>query len=259
MNQQQLQDISTELYHSLRDVKAVSPLTTRYPDISIDDAYRISLNMLAMREADGEKLIGKKIGVTSNAVQSMLNVRQPDFGFLTDKMVCDGELSLSDMIAPRAEGEIAFLLSSDLKGPGVTEADVLAATEAVMPCFEIVDSRIADWKIKIQDTVADNASCGYFAVNSAAAIDPKKVDLINCEMQVWKNGEKLSFGTGAEALGNPLTCVAWLANTLGEYGISLSKGDIILSGSLVPLEYVKPGDKMSLDISGIGSLALDFI
>ena len=107
--------------------------------------------------------------------------------------------------------------------------------------------------------MADNASCGYFAVNSAAAIDPKKVDLINCEMQVWKNGEKLRFGTGAEALGNPLTCVAWLANTLGEYGISLSKGDIILSGSLVPLEYVKPGDKMSLDISGIGSLALDFI
>jgi 2-oxopent-4-enoate/cis-2-oxohex-4-enoate hydratase len=189
----------------------------------------------------------------------MLNVRQPDFGFLTDKMICDGELSLSNMIAPRAEGEIAFLLKSDLKGPGVTEADVLAATEAVMPCFEIVDSRIADWKIKIQDTVADNASCGYFAVNSAAAMDPKQVDLINCEMQVWKNGEKLSFGTGAEALGNPLTCVAWLANTLGEYGISLSKGDIILSGSLVPLEYVKPGDKMSLDISGIGSLALDFI
>ena len=127
-----------------------------------------------------------------------------------------------------------------------------------MPCFEIVDSRIADWKIRIQDTVADNASCGLFAINRADIKAPDQVDLVGCEMQVYKNGQPLSCGLGSAALGNPLTCVAWLANTLGAYGISLNKGDIILSGSLVPLENVVPGDRMSLEISGIGALAVEF-
>lgn len=258
MEEQQLQGIGKELYHALRSGEAVLPLTERYPDITIDDAYAISLSMLKMREADGEALIGKKIGVTSEAVQNMLNVRQPDFGFLTDAMLCDKTLSVANMIAPKAEGEIAFLLGRDLKGPGVTEADVLAATESVMPCFEIVDSRIADWKIKIQDTVADNASCGMFAINRADRKDPREVDLVGCEMTVTKNGQPLSKGVGAAALGNPLTCVAWLANTLGHYGIGLCKGDIILSGSLVPLEPVQAGDKMALEITGIGSLTIEF-
>src|SRR5690606_23625680 len=153
-----------------------------------------------------------------------------------------------ERIRPRADGEIAFLLKKPLAGSGVTEADVLAATEAVMPCFEIVDSRIADWKITIEDTIADNASCGHFAINDKAAKDPKTVDLINCEMVVNKNGQFLSKGTGAAALGNPLTCVAWLANVMGQYGVSLNAGDIILSGSLVPLEPVKAGDSMALTI-----------
>lgn len=259
MQHQQIQEISVELYQALRSGTAVTPLTDRYPELSIDDAYAVSLALLEMRKADGEVLIGKKIGVTSEAVQNMLKVGQPDFGFLTDRMIGEGQISLDGMIAPRAEGEIAFLLSADLKGPGVTEADVLAATEAVMPCFEIVDSRIADWKIKIQDTVADNASCGLFAINRDDMKDPTKVDLVGCEMVVYKNGEFLSRGLGSAALGNPLTCVAWLANTLGEYGISLNKGDIILSGSLVPLENVVPGDKMSLEISGIGALSIEFV
>lgn len=258
MEPQQIKAISEELYSALREGKAVAPLTDRFADISIDDAYQVSLDILKRREADGETLIGKKIGVTSDAVQNMLKVGQPDFGFLTNKMLCEGSLSLQNMIAPKAEGEIAFLLGRDLKGPGVTEADVLAATEAVMPCFEIVDSRIADWKIKIQDTIADNASCGMFAVNRDDQKDPRSVDLVGCEMIVKKNGEELSRGVGAAALGNPLTCVAWLANTLGEYGIALCKGDIILSGSLVPLEAVQAGDTMSLTISGIGSLAIEF-
>lgn len=259
MDSSLLKFVSESLYASLKSGKAIAPLTTTYPDISIDDAYQVSLAMLKMREAEGEKLIGKKIGVTSEAVQNMLNVRQPDFGFLTDKMICESRLDVSGMIAPRAEGEIAFVLGSDLVGPGVTEEDVLKATEVVMPCFEIVDSRIEDWKIKIQDTVADNASCGYFAISRKDAKDPRDLDLVACKMEVFKNGEKISEGTGAAALGNPLTCVAWLANTLGEYGISLNKGDIILSGSLVPLEPVAAGDTMRVDISGMGSLSLDFV
>lgn len=260
MNKEQLQAASNELYNALLKRETVTPLRNRYPDISMDDAYQISLDLLARRQADGERLIGKKIGVTSKAVQDMLNVFQPDFGFLTDKMIFSDQIPVStQMIQPRAEGEIAFVLKKPLSGPGVTEADVLAATEAVMPCFEIVDSRIEDWKITIEDTVADNASCGFFAINDKAAKDPNKVDLVNCEMIVNKNGQFLSKGTGAAALGNPLTCVAWLANTLGQYGVNLEAGDIILSGSLVPLEPVKAGDSMSLSISSLGDLALEFV
>ncbi|MGB0300463.1 MAG: 2-hydroxypent-2,4-dienoate hydratase, partial [Alteromonas oceani] len=161
------------------------------------------------------------------------------------------------LIAPRAEGEIAFILKKDLIGPGITNADVLAATECVMPCFEIVDSRIQDWKIAIQDTVADNASCGLFVLGDQA-VSPRKVDLVTCGMVVEKNGSVLSAGAGAAALGSPVNCVTWLANTLGEFGITLKAGEVILSGSLVPLEPVKAGDYMRVDIGGIGSASVRF-
>ncbi len=172
--------------------------------------------MLERRLAAGEKIIGKKIGVTSKAVQNMLNVHQPDFGYLTDAMVFNsGEaMPISKLLMqPKAEGEIAFILKKDLMGPGVTNADVLAATECVMPCFEIVDSRIRDWKIKIEDTVADNASCGLFVLGDRA-VSPRQVDLVTCGMVVEKNGHVISTGAGAAALGSPVNCVAWLANTL---------------------------------------------
>ena len=259
MNKETIQRLSAELFEALNTNTSVSPVSDRYPDIKMEDAYHISLAMLDKRIARGEKLIGKKIGVTSEAVQQMLNVHQPDFGFLTDAMLSTNLVEITNRLQqPKAEGEIAFLLQKDLKGPGVTEQDVLEATESVMPCFEIVDSRIADWKIKFEDTVADNASCGLFVVNKDAAVDPKQLDLPSVKMVVKKNGEFLSEGTGAAALGNPLSCVAWLANTLGEFGVSLNAGDIVLSGSLVPLEAVCAGDTMSLDISGIGSLTIEF-
>ena len=162
MEPSKIQLLGDELYEAMLAREAVSPLTSRGEDISIEDAYHISLRMLERRQAAGARVIGKKIGVTSKAVQTMLNVHQPDFGYLTDDMVFNsGEvMPISErLIAPRAEGEIAFILKKDLCGPGVTNADVLAATECVMPCFEIVDSRIKDWNIAIQDTVADNASC----------------------------------------------------------------------------------------------------
>jgi 2-oxopent-4-enoate/cis-2-oxohex-4-enoate hydratase len=161
------------------------------------------------------------------------------------------------LIQPRAEGEIAFLLSKDLKGPGVTNADVIAATEGVMPCFEVVDSRIENWKIRIQDTVADNASSGLFVVGRA--VSPKGIDFVTCGMVVWKNEEIISTGAGAAALGSPLTCVAWLANTLSEYGESLKAGEVVLSGSLVPLEPVVAGDEMRLSIGGIGDVSVEFV
>jgi 2-oxopent-4-enoate/cis-2-oxohex-4-enoate hydratase len=250
-----------ELYEALRARRTLVPLTEREPDICIDDAYRISLHMLALRVRDGEKVIGKKIGVTSKVVMSMLNVHQPDFGFLTDKMLIESgaELPLStQMIQPRAEGEIAFRLKSGLTGPGIDERAVIEATEAVHPCFEIVDSRIRNWNIRIQDTVADNASCGMFVLGEATA-DPRTIDYQTCGIVMWKNGEIISTGAGAAALGSPLSSIAWLANTLSAYGVSLDAGDIVLSGSLVPLEPVLAGDQMTLKIAGIGSASINFV
>ena len=260
MDQQKIQQFGDELYEAMVKREAVSPLTSRGEDISIEDAYHISLRMLERRQQAGARVIGKKIGVTSKAVMNMLNVHQPDFGYLTDDMVFNsGEaVPISDrLIAPRAEGEIAFILKKDLTGPGITNADVLAATECVMPCFEIVDSRIQDWKIAIQDTVADNASCGLFVLGDNA-VSPRDIDLVTCGMVVEKNGSVLSAGAGAAALGSPVNCVTWLANTLGEFGITLKAGEVILSGSLVPLEPVKAGDYMRVDIGGIGSASVRF-
>jgi 2-oxopent-4-enoate/cis-2-oxohex-4-enoate hydratase len=260
MNQDKIAALGDELYQALCQREAIAPLTEREPEINLEDAYYISKHMVDRRVAAGESIVGKKIGVTSKAVQNMLGVHQPDFGYLTDKMVfADGdEMPISEqLIQPRAEGEIAFVLKKDLMGPGVTNADVLAATEFVLPCFEIVDSRIQEWKIKIEDTVADNASCGLLVLGGQA-IDPRKVDLAVAGMVVEKNGEIISTGAGAAALGSPVNCVTWLANTLGQFGIPLKAGELILSGSLVPLEPVVAGDYMRVDIGGIGSASVRF-
>lgn len=260
MDKEKIISYGDSLYDCLQKRTTIGPITDQEADFSIEDAYHISLHLLQRRLDDGEKIIGKKIGVTSKAVQNMLSVHQPDFGFLTDRMVCenDGEIAISStMIQPKAEGEIAFILKHDLEGPGVTNADVLRATDCVMPCFEIVDSRITDWKIKIQDTVADNASCGMFVLGDSR-VSPDKVDLVTCGMVHEKNGEVIATGAGAAALGSPVNCVAWLANTLGQFGIKLEAGEVILSGSLVPLHTVVPGDVMNLSVGDLGQASVRF-
>lgn len=259
MNEQLIHELGDTLFRALENRTTIAPLTETHPAITVDDAYRISLRLLENRLAKGEQVIGKKIGVTSQAVMDMLNVHQPDFGFMTDAMRHDGDMPISQLlIQPRAEGELAFILKKDLVGPGVTMADVIAATEAIVPCFEVVDSRIHDWKIKIQDTVSDNASCGLFTINESAAINPDGFDLSTCVMTVTKNGKEISRGLGSAAMGNPAICVAWLANTLGEFGIKLNAGDVILSGSLVPLEPVQAGDSMTVSVEGIGACSVNF-
>ena len=256
-----LNALSDELYQALRARRTLVPLTTRAPELTVDDAYKISLGFLKRRLADGEKVIGKKIGVTSKPVQDMLNVRQPDFGFMTDAMlVPDGGTVViaNGLIQPRAEAEIGFILRKGLKGPGVTMEDVLDATEWIAPCFEIVDSRIADWKIKIADTVADNASCGVFLLGDAR-VDPRTIeDLAKLHVTVTKNGAPLSEGYGSAVQGSPLAAVAWLANTLGTLGVTLDAGDIVLSGSLVPLEPARPGDIFVMELSGVGAASIRF-
>lgn len=250
-----------ELYRALRTGETLPPLSEREAGLSIADAYAISQRLLDRRLADGERIVGKKIGATSEAVQNRLNVRQPDFGYLTDAMQYPNGAEIpiaGHLIQPQAEGEIAFRLARSLRGPGVAEADVVAATDYVQPCFEIVDSRIRDWRISIADTVADNASCGVYALGAGRAA-PGEIDFERVRMTVRKNGEQLSEGTGAAALGSPLTCVAWLANTLAEYDIALEAGETVLSGSLVPLEPVAAGDRMGLELEGVGSAAVSFV
>jgi 2-oxopent-4-enoate/cis-2-oxohex-4-enoate hydratase len=261
MNTTILQELADELYGALRSGNVLPPLTSRQPALTIDDAYQISLRMLERRIAGGERVIGKKIGVTSRPVQQMLNVHQPDFGFLTDAMHVENgstvSIRASGLIQPRAEGEIAFLLARDLTGDNITAEDVLDATEAVMPCFEIVDSRIRDWQIKIQDTVADNASCGVFVVGEAR-IKPRHIDLALAELTMARNGETIAKGLGSAVQGHPAAAVAWLANTLGRFGIPFLKGEIILSGSLVPLVPAVAGDRFDLSIAGIGTASIAF-
>ena len=260
MDQQQITQLGDELYEALTAGKTVGPLTSRGFDITIEDAYHIQQRMLARRIEKGEKVVGKKIGVTSKAVMNMLGVGQPDFGYLLDGMVYnEGEsIPMDSLIQPKAEGEIAFLMNKDLMGPGLTAADILAATEGVMACFEIVDSRIQDWKIKIQDTVADNASCGVFVLGDKL-VDPKKVDLSMCGMVLEKNGEIVVTGAGAATMASPVNAMVWLANTLGRLGIGLNAGDIVLSGALGAMVPVKAGDSLRCTIGGIGGCSVRFV
>lgn len=249
-----------QLFAALRSAETLAPLIAQDSSLTIDDAYQISLDFLARREAEGERIVGKKIGVTSKAVQEMLGVHQPDFGFLTDWMHVDGDIDIAakKLIAPRAEAEIAFILRDDLAGPGITSEQVIAATEVIIPCFEIVDSRIDDWKISIVDTVADNASCGVFILGETR-VDPRDYDLPSLHVTVSKNGKPLSEGYGSAVQGDPALAVAWLANTLATYGVTLNAGDIILSGSVVPLEPAQKGDIFEMTLHGIGGCRAKFI
>lgn len=259
MDQQKIEQYGEELYQAFVSRRAVEPLLSREPDISIEDAYRIQEQFVARRLAAGEKIIGKKIGATSKPVQEFLGVYQPDFGMLTSGMVfTEGDtIDLGQMIQPKAEAELAFVLKHDLKGPGITAMDVIRATDYVLPCFEIVDSRISNWQIKIQDTVADNASCGVFVLGKTKG-DPRKLDITLAGMVLEKNGELFSTGVGAAVQGSPANAVAWLANTLGELGIPFKAGEVILSGSQSALVPVTDGDELVCSVGGLGSCRVKF-
>lgn len=259
MDQQKIEQYGEDLYQALVSRRAVAPLLSREPDISIADAYRIQEQFVARRLAAGETIIGKKIGATSKPVQEFLGVYQPDFGMLTSGMVyAEGDtIDLGQMIQPKAEAELAFVLKHDLKGPGITAMDVIRATDYVLPCFEIVDSRISNWQIKIQDTVADNASCGVFVLGKTKG-DPRKLDITLAGMVLEKNGELFSTGVGAAVQGSPANAVAWLANTLGELGIPFKAGEVILSGSQSALVPVTDGDELVCSVGGLGSCRVKF-
>ena len=254
-----VKQLGEELYAGLINRQTVAPLSGRFPDMTIEDAYRVQEHMISLRLGAGETIVGKKIGVTSKAVQDLIGIDQPDFGQLTSGMAySQGQsVSMSSLIQPRAEAEIAFVLKRDLNGPGITATDVISAIDYAVPCFEIVDSRITDWKIAIQDTVADNASCGVFMLGDARA-KVTDMDFNLAGMVVEKNGEIFSTAAGAAVQGGPVNAVVWLANTLGRLGIPFRAGEVILSGSQSTLVPVEAGDTLRCTVGGLGSCEINF-
>jgi len=236
-----------------------APLVKDYPDLTIDDAYRVQHANVARRITSGARLVGRKVGLTNFAVQKQLGISEPDFGHLFDDMSIKdgGTFDLSRTHNPRAEAEVAFVLGDGLAGPGVTAADVWSATAYVLPAIEIIDSRVADWDITIVDTVADNASSLAFVLGGAP-VGPDAVDWSVAGMALRKNGRVASTGAGAASLGHPVNAVVWLANRLGAAGESLRAGDIVLSGALGPVIPVVPGDVVDADIAHLGRVSVRF-
>jgi 2-keto-4-pentenoate hydratase len=237
----------------------IDPLTDTYPGITIEQAYGVQLNAMEKLLAEGRKVVGKKIGLTSPPMQQFLNVSEPDYGHLLDDMLIyqGEEIPMSRLLQPRIEGEIAFILERDLLGPGVNPMDVIRVTAGVTAALEIIDSRVRDWKIKIQDTVADNASSGVFVLGSKL-IPLLGLDLRHVGFVMTKNGQLVSTGAGAAVLGDPVQAVAWLANKMGEYGISLKAGEIILSGSAAAALPVQSGDVFHLTVDRLGDVGTVF-
>lgn len=238
----------------------IGRLTDTYPEMTVEDAYRIQLENVDRRLKGGEKLIGMKIGLTSQAMQKLLGVDVPDYGhlfagmLLTEGQVCH----VSELIQPKVEGELSFCLNKTLKGPGVTVADVYEATKYVVPSLEIVDSRIKDWKIKLQDTIADNGSSARLMVGGRMT-PIGQVDMRLTGMTLEKNGELVNSGTTAEVWGNPAAAVACLANMLAEFGIELKAGSIVMAGALTAAVPVEAGDVVTASFQGMGSVTAKFV
>jgi len=225
----------------------------------VEAAYAISSINVARRIAAGAVRVGRKIGLTSEAVQRQLGVSTPDFGALLDDMVVapGGMVPAGALIQPKAEAEVAFVLTADLDGPLDDVSEVRAAIGGAMAAIEIVDSRIADWDITYADTVADNASCGMYVV-SDVAVPLSEVEPVDVAMTMTINGEAASTGSGAACLGDPLNAVLWLARTLRDVGDPLRAGEVVLSGALGPMAVVRPGDVVETTITGLGTVSVAF-
>ncbi|MDZ7700673.1 MAG: fumarylacetoacetate hydrolase family protein [Halobacteriales archaeon] len=244
--------LADELYAAFRDAEPIDPLTDRH-ELDVADAYDIQTRLIDQRLADGASVVGHKVGLTSDGIQEQLGVDRPDFGRVLDTMFRpDGVVPTGDLIVPRIEPEVGFLMAEGLEPP-VTHLDVLAATEAVLPVLEIIDSRVRDWQIELEDTIADNASSALYVAGGAThTVEGRDLSLEGVKLR--RNGEVVSTGVGAAVLDHPAKAVAWLANTLGGMDASLGAGDIVLSGSVTPAVDLAPGDVFTAEFTTIGTV-----
>lgn len=258
LTQAAVEQIAEELYQSEKTVVPIEQISKRHEGMTIDDAYAVQLHNKARAVREGKRVTGKKIGLTSLAMQKSLGVDQPDFGWLYDTMdaTATGVIPASAVMQPRVEGELAFILKKPLNGK-VTVQEVLDATDYVVPAIEVVGSRIKDWKLTIVDTVADNASCGMYVLGTTR-IDPKKVDLKAIRMDLSREGEHINGGLGSAVMGDPAASVAWLAYCLGQYGVTLDAGDVVLSGALSAAVPAKAGEAFTCDYGEHGALHVRF-
>jgi 2-keto-4-pentenoate hydratase len=260
MEESKIKEIAEKLYQSDRTTTPIPPLTDSYEGFVIEDAYSVQLANVERVLELGYKISGKKIGLTSEGMQIQLGVDEPDYGHLFDGMdnSSDGNINTDALIQPKIEGELAFILKEDLTGGKVTVDDVVRATDYVAAAFEIVDSRVENWKIKLPDTVADNASSGRYVV-STLHLPVDAVDLSKVTMQLYKHGELIGEGIGGAVLGDPRIAVAWLANRLYGFGVSLNAGEVILSGAFSAAPAASKGDEFVAKFSDFGDVRAKFI
>jgi 2-keto-4-pentenoate hydratase len=242
-----------------RAATPLPPLVGRFPGLDVDDAYAIQMINVARRKAAGRRVVGHKVGLTAKVMQEMLGVDEPDYGHLLDDMVVEdgGHVVAASLCAPRVEVEVGFVLGAPLEGPGCTAEDVVAATERLVPTIEIIDSRIADWRITLCDTIADNASSARVAFG-ANGPDPTGMDLTSIGAELFIDGALKASGTSAAVLGNPANAVAWSANKLSEHGQRLEAGHFVIPGSCTKAFDVEAGNAVEARFASLGSVSVVF-
>lgn len=253
------EELAAELADAERSRVPMAPLTSIHSDIDVVDAYEIQLINIRQRVAEGARVVGHKVGLSSEAMQKMMGVDEPDYGHLLADMEVyeDKPVPAGRFLYPRVEVEVGFILADDLPGAGCTEDDVLAATAAFVPSIELIDTRIQDWKIALCDTIADNASSAGFVLGKER-VSPKDVDIKAITAVLTRNGEVVAEGRSDAVLGNPVTAVAWLARKVDSFGVRLKAGDIVLPGSCTRAIDARPGDEFVADFTGLGSVRLSF-
>ncbi len=255
----EIQTIARKLLDAELFRQPIAPLTESEAQLTADDAYRIQLHQIQQKVSEGAVVKGLKIGLTSKVMQEMLNVHTPDYGFILDSMVFPeaDNVDPEQFIQPKVEFEIAFVFKKSLKGPNVTIEDVIDATDYVVPSIEIIDSRIADWRIKFEDTVADNGSSAG-AVLGSQQTALSNIDIANVGMAVYKNDECIDTASSDAVLGNPLNAVVWLANEVSRYDISIQPGMFVLSGALSKALPFTNGDNFKADFGELGEVSISF-
>jgi 2-keto-4-pentenoate hydratase len=251
--------LAERLLEAERTATAIEPLTAEHPDLSVADAYAIQLRNIERRIDAGGLVRGHKIGLTAKAMQAIYGIDEPDYGHLMLDMfdLEDGVVEMDRLISPRVEIEPAFILGRELRGPGVTVADVIRAVEYVLPAIEVIDSRVRDWQIGLADTIADNGSSARVVLGGRPR-PLTQVDLRDEGAEVYIDDELVQSGTTRAVLGNPLAGVAWLANAVGAHGIVLDAGHVVLPGTPVPAMPVTSGSRVRGSFTVLGDVLVNF-